>query len=395
MQLPVAVRARDMGFRVTIMGLTTAARDVIAAGIDHIGYDDLWAYAREGSRGYGETLCPDIDPSGPVSPAETIAYHGINFSELIAEVGETEARARFRSQGRHAFLPTNFMARVLQGLKPDIVVASNSPRSEQAAILAARQLSIPAVCLVDLFALQEYKWISKPGFADRICVLNDAVQQFFIAHGRIADELVVTGNPAFDSIILPETISAGLAIRRDRGWDDGRLNILWASQVEPLRHPFENVDGDPLLPRKIEEILREIVFEGSDMRLIVRYSPSENVDFVPATNVEFSPRSEPLHSLLHAVDLVIVTSSTVGLEAYIAGRSVISVDLSIFTTDAPFSSMGIATGVRTLNELRDCILHYVGDRQHRSRPDMLLSETQPPYATETVLKVIEDVASHL
>lgn len=394
MQLPVALRARDMGFQVTILALTTAAKDVIDAGLDYIGYDDLWDYAADGARAYGEKLCPDTDPSGPVSPAETIAYHGINFCELVAEVGETEAYERFRSQGRHAFLPTQFMTRVLRGLQPDIVIASNSPRSEQAAILAARKLSIPAICLVDLFALQEYKWIAKPGFADKICVLNDAVRTFFITHGRGDVELVITGNPAFDPIIFPETISAGLAIKRDRGWDDGRMNILWASQVEPEVHPFDDLNGDPLLPRKIETILREIVRERSDMRLIVRYHPSENIDFAPDTHVAFSPRGESLHALLHAVDLVIVTASTVGLEAHIAGREVISVDLSVFTPDAPYSSTGIATGISSLDALREFMRNYTGDQPHSSLLERASVAAPRRYATEAVLNVIEDIAFH-
>lgn len=392
MQLPVALRARDAGYRVTVLALTTAAKAVVDAGLDCVGYNDLWSYAASDAAAYGEVLCPNADCGGPVSIAETKAYHGINFSELVAEVGESEAYSKFEAHGRHAFLPAKFMSRVLRGIRPDVVIASNSPRSEQAAILAARELAIPAICLVDLFALQEYKWIARPAFADKICVLNEAVRQFFIAHGRSGGELTVTGNPAFDPIILPETISSGHSLRRSRGWDDGKINVLWASQVEPLAHPFDDAKGDPMLPRKIENILREVISERNDMRLVVRYHPNENIDFAPGLNVDFSPRAEPLHALLHAVDIVVVTGSTVGLEAYIAGRPVVSVDLSIFTADAPFSAMGIATGVSTLNELRQFMQNYTGDRQQISQSKRTSIVPPPRYATEAVLNVIKDVA---
>ncbi len=394
MQLPVALRARDLGYRVTILGLTTAANAVRAAGFDCIGYENLWNFAGIRAREYGEALCRNMDTNGPVSLAETIAYHGINFSELVAEVGEPQAYSRFRSQGRHAFLPINLMSRVFAELCPDIIVASNSPRSERAAVMAARKLSIPAICMVDLFALQEYKWIAQPGFADKICVLNEAVRQFFIMHGRKCDELVVTGNPAFDRIMLPATVTAGQQMKSERGWNDGKVNILWASQIEPAVHPFEDLQGDPGLPRQIEAILREIVTQRDDMRLIVRYHPSENVNFVPGANVVFSPWNEPLHDLLHAVDLVVVTASTVGLEAHIAGRRVISVDLSVFSRDAPYSSTGIATGVSSLEELRATVRDY--DRQQSNG---LLAEPQVATkpnanAAEAVLNVIESLTVH-
>ena len=394
MQLPVALRARELGYRVTILALTTAAKDVRVAGLDCIGYDDLWAFADKGAKAYGEALCKDMAPSGPVSLAETIAYHGINFSELVSEVGEAEAYSRFRSQGRHAFLPIGLMSRVLAVLRPDVVIASNSPRSEQAAITAARQLSIPAVCMVDLFALQEYKWIAKPKFADKICVLNESVRQFLVTHGRSDRDLVVTGNPAFDRIRQPETVHAGRVLKCARGWADGKINILWASQVEPSLHPFDDLKGDPMLPRKIELILREIVSERDDMRLIVRYHPSENVTFISGKNVELSPRSEPLHALLHAVDLVIVTASTVGLEAHIAGRPVISVDLSVFTRDAPYSSSGIATGVSSLDELRSVMRNYTGEQPHSLLSRSKSAAALPQYATEAVLNVIESLTFH-
>ncbi|WP_409645844.1 hypothetical protein [Sphingorhabdus sp.] len=394
MQLPVALRARELGHRVTILALTTAAKDVAAAGVDYIGYNDLWNFAAKGAKQYGEDLCKDMDRSGPVSWAETVAYHGINFSELVSEVGETEAYFRFRLQGRHAFLPTSFMSRVLAKLRPDVVIASNSPRSEQAAITAAGQLMIPAVCIVDLFALQEYKWIAQPRFADKVCVLNESVGQFLVSHGRSDRDLVVTGNPAFDKIMQPETVQAGHVLNRTRGWDDGKINILWASQVEPSIHPFDDLKGDPMLPRKIELILREIVSERDDMRLIVRYHPSENVNFAPARNVESSPRTEPLHALLHAVDLVVVTASTVGLEAHIAGRPVISVDLSVFTRDAPYSSSGIATGVSSLDELREVMRNYSGEQTNSSLSGSKSVTALPLNATEAVLNVIESLTFH-
>ena len=166
---------------------------------------------------------------------------------------------------------------------------------------------------------------------------------------------MVTGNPAFDALSSPQTREAGKLLRRTRGYTDSEKVILWASNVEPERHPFTGAQGDATLPRRVEAELRRIVASEPHWHLIVRYHPSENVEFQPAPTVSHSPRTEDLHALIHAVDAVVVASSTVGLEAHLAGRPVVSLDMSVFTDDAPYSRMGISRGVNDLTGLRPAL----------------------------------------
>lgn len=393
MTLPVARRARESGHDVTVLALTTARQSALASGVRTIGYADLWHLAGPDARRFGEQLCPEVSESDPVPPEESIAYHGINFSELVEREGLERATARYAQDGRHAFLPVRFMERVLQDLRPDIVIATNSPRSEQAAIVAARTAGIPAVCMVDLFALQEIQWIGAPGYADCICVLNDAVRQFFFEHGRLAQELAVTGNPAFDALGDPAARAAGKQLKTARGWNDGKLNILWASQVEPEKHPFDDRRGDPELPRKVEQCLRQLVGEDERLRLVVRYHPSEQIAFQEAPRIAFSPISEALPAVLHAVDLVVVTASTVGLEAHLAGKPVISVDMSVITPDAPYARMGISLGVESLDALAAEVKKWAGEV---SRTPLSAPPAAAPIqgsAADNILRVIENLAN--
>jgi hypothetical protein len=393
MVLPVARRAQESGHEVTLIALTTALQPALASGVRSIGYANLWHLAGPDARRFGERLCPAVSERDPVPPEESIAYHGINFAELVECEGLERATARYTRDGRHAFLPVRFMKRVLQDLHPDIVIATNSPRSEQAAIVAAREVDIPAICMVDLFALQEIQWIGAPGYADRICVLNDAVRQFFIKHGRHEQEVAVTGNPAFDALGDPAARAAGRQLRATRGWNDGKLNILWASQVEPEMHPFDDRRGDPELPRKVELCLRQLVGEDERLRLVVRYHPSEQVAFQEAPSIAFSPISEELPAVLHAVDLVVVTASTVGLEAHLAGKPVISVDMSVITPDAPYARMGISLGVESLGALAAEIKKWAGEV---SRTPLSAPPAAAPIqgsAADNILRVIENLAN--
>jgi len=391
MVLPVARVLRERGWKVTLLALTTAARKAELEGIPHIGMRDLLDYAPEDVIERGRALVGEPEADGEIPPEETLAYHGIGIVDLAAEHGEDEALRLFAERGRQAFLPRRFMLRVLQDVQPDIVVSTNSPRAEQATLLAARDAGIPAICMVDLFALQEVEWIGQPGYADRVCVINEAVRKMFLQRGRSPAEVLVTGNPAFDGLADPATIERGRDLRVRRGWDDGRVNILWASTVEPARHPFTGEPGDPALPRNAEAALRRYVEADDRLRLVVRYHPSERIDFIPGERVSFSPSAEPLDELLHAVDLVVVTASTVGLQAWLAGKPVLSLDLSVFTADAPYSRMGVSVGANSLEELQELLTEVVGKSLR-----IPLSGRQPPMAqlrsaTSAVVAAIENL----
>jgi hypothetical protein len=189
---------------------------------------------------------------------------------------------------------------------------------------------------------------------------------------------------------MPDTIAAGARLRQERGWNDGLVTILWASQVEPERHTFmpERV-GDPSLPRRLESHLRDFVAANAGFRLVVRYHPSENETFRPQARVELSRSSENLGALLHAVDVVVVTASTVGMEASMAGRPVISVDCSVFTADAPYSRMGISTGVEQVEGLAPALRRLAG--LQTSSSVRVAGSAPPARATERVLRVLDSL----
>ncbi len=358
MILPIVkLLKNNENFNINILALTTAKAVLDAEGIPSVGFYDLVKGDFSKLKEIGQKLVGKKSASNVVKYEESVAYHAVNYKELVDVLGESKAAKVFSESGRQAFLPVEFMKKTIREINPDLVVTTNSPRTERAAILAARQLGIPALCLVDLFALQEVKWIGDPDYADHLCVLNESVRSMFIAHGRKESEITVTGNPAFDSLFSDKVLSkVAEAEEKFLPRENSKIRLFYASQLEPAVHPFdESLKGDTELPRSIENKLREFVRENDSFELVVRYHPSENVGFQPQERVYYSKPSESLHALLHAVDLVIVTASTVGLEAHLVGKQVISVDASIFTRDAPFSEMGISEGVTEVDMLGEKI----------------------------------------
>lgn len=388
---PVAKELMRRGYDVTVMGLTTAAGYLSEQGITGIGFKDLLDPQDYETREIGSRLAKELESSSLVSEEETVAYLGLGYQDMVSRLGAGQAAAEYAEKGRQAFLPIGVMQQAIARFKPDLVLATNSPRAERAAILAAGTCGIPSVCVVDLFALQEVQWIGEPGYATRVCVLNEAVKAMLLEHGRQDEEIVVTGNPAFDRLQRPEVKAAGMRLRHERGWDDGSTTLLWASQVEPELHPFAPRHGDPALPKKIEDVLRRFVQDNPGFRLVVRYHPSERVEFVEGLGVVFSPTSENLHVLLHAVDMVIVTASTVGLEASLIGKPVLSVDCSIFTEDAPYSAMGISQGVPAVEELPSAIHRLCGQRRPKTAGS---GNAMTLPAAQKVADVVESLLKH-
>ncbi len=356
---PVAQEMLHRGYEVAYLALTTAGPVVERLGIPTFSYRHLPLAATPEIQSAGIRLAQCHDANSLVPHDETIAYLGMNHTELVQTLGEGAARTEYNKRGRQAFYPVETMKKVLDAVRPRVVVTTNSPRSERAMIAAAQACAVPSLCLVDLFALQEFEWLKDPSFGNRICVLNESVRDRLVQHGRPYSDIAVTGNPAFDSLYEPEVIAAGAKRRKDCGWNDGKINILYASSVEPSRHPFTGQVGNPDLPQEIEAKLRDIVERMSELRLIVRYHPSQTCEFHPAERVEQSRAEEDVTALLHAVDVVVVASSTVGLQAHLIGRKVLNVECSVFTAGAPYSEMNIASAAKSVDDIESVLMTMI------------------------------------
>ncbi|MDP3760307.1 MAG: UDP-glycosyltransferase [Ramlibacter sp.] len=341
MVVPVAKALAESGLaQVQVLGLTTAAPVVRAAGLPLLRFKDFIGTGDEAALARGREL---VAAMGALDdPAESEAYMGLCYAELEAEAGAAEAQRRYAQLGRQAFLPVRTMKRFLRQVKPDLLVVTNSPRAERASVVAARQLGIPAICLVDLFAVDEVRWIGAADYAQKVCVLNEGVRDFLLAAGRQAGQVVVTGNPAFDALLDPVNAVQGRELRRQHGWD-GRRVILWPSQAEPAIHPFDGTPGDPELPARVLERLYGWVGRNEDAVLCVRPRAGEPAPVIPAGGrVVVTGQDWPLPALLHAVDTVVTLTSTVGLEGHLCGARLVQVLGSVFEAAMPLARFGVA-----------------------------------------------------
>jgi hypothetical protein len=382
MVVPVARALQAAGLaRVEVLGLTTAAAVVRAEGLPLLQVKDFVDGGDEAALARGRELVAQM---GAVEDAaESAAYLGLCYAELEEAFGPVEAQQRYARLARQAFLPVRTMARILQRVQPDLLVVTNSPRAERAAMLAARQLNIPGVCLVDLFVVDEVRWIGAADYGQRVCVLNEGVKTFLIDAGRRADQVVVTGNPAFDALHEPANTQRALELRQQRGWE-GRRVILWPSQAEPETHPFDGSRGDPHLPHRVLERIAGWVMRNNDAVLCVRPRAGEPPPVLPdGDRIVVTGQDWPLPVLLHAVDVVVTLTSTVGLEGHLCGARLIQVLGSVFDAAMPLARFGVADAAVSLDGLERALDEW-SKAPHRETP-----LAQPP-ATARVLDVISE-----
>ncbi len=384
--LPVIRAASSAGHEVLTIGLTSARKTVRDAGFDCMGFADLLEYASPHAYKYGEQLLSTIEAPS-IGKDESRAYLGVGFAGLVEEFGEPQAHELYEEHGRTRFLPVKFFRRVLRSLLPDVVVATSAPRSERAAILAAGQLRIPSVCIVDLFAMAEIEWVGQSGFADKVCVLGDAVKRRLVQAGRDPADVVVTGNPAFDNLASSEFVGKGRSVRDGLGWSESFV-VGWASQREPSVHPFSGRIGNPELPAILEQELVDWATANEGSALLVRHHPNERRDYPSETaRVKISQSSQPVEVMLHAVDVVVTIASTVGLQAALLGKPVVSYDSSVLSEGAPLSSMGFARGISKPGQLSSVLMQL---SEHASVPEGSLPSLGR--SADRVLALVEELS---
>ena len=354
MVVPVARALAKAGLaHPLVLALTTAAPVAREAGLEVLQFKNFLRpgdISDQAAMVYGQRLMSAMP--GPIAdPEETAAYLGLSYQELALKVGLDEAEYQYQRDGRQAFLPVSTLQRIVKKIAPSLVVATNSPRAERAAIMAARSLGLPSICLVDLFCLDEVKWIGVPDYADKVCVLNESVKCFLLSAGRLDSQVVVTGNPAFDELANPIHVVAGAKLRQDRNWGNKHV-LLWPTQVEPAFHPFNGAPGDADLPERALKLVMGWVLSRDDCVLCIRPRAGLSPMALPDDpRIVVTGQDIELPALLQAVDLVVTLNSTVGLEGRLAGTRLVQILGSVFDNAMPLKRYGIADEAVALDGL--------------------------------------------
>lgn len=362
----------DPNYKVTILALTTAQKTLADKNIDFLGYKDLVTSQDLNILQLGTSLAAQLELL-KINREETIAYLGANMQELIEVHGSDQAEKMYAEGGRAVFFPLRVMLRFLEKEKPDLVVATNSPRSERAIIEAATILKIPALCIVDGFAKHEISWICSPNFGKYVCVFGASVKDNLINLGRPSEDIHITGNPAFDSFIEPVTLESIAELKRKLSINERQKVILYAPSPEGYQHIFTKKPANAQLPRDILDELLKIAQEQKDVFLIIRPHPSQGFDLKNIPENVYYDINQNLKDIISVSDIVVVLASTVGIQAQMMGKTLICCNQSVYADDIDYEDFGKVERVNSIKELEKSLIAHINIPLSGSNLDNLAS----------------------
>lgn len=339
--LPVWHELIRRGHEPLLFAMTTAKAVATREHVPNVGPADYVDHSDRDVKRWGERLAERHHSSGKgISYEESVAYLGVSFRDLAKDVGEEEAWRQYEDAGLWCFTPTYFLEEVLREERPEVVVATTSPRMERAALRAAYRLGLPSLCMVELFGIQEAPWLSRPDNGDFAAISRSGTGDYLAACGRHRSTLEMTGSPLFDQLADSELPMQGQRWRREMGVGSAQKLVFWAEQPEP---------NDPELPRRVRAHLSEVC-RRNGWKLVVRLHPSssdparEKID----SDVLLSRGEEPLKHVIHAADASVTLTSTVGMEVLLSDKPLLVPRLSANTWMAPYSEDDGALTVDTL-----------------------------------------------
>ena len=304
-------------------------------------------------------------PSSGIDIRDSIAYLGLSYKDLVLRLGQTEAKVLVEKKGRHAFYPLTIMERIFDDVQPDFVVTTNSPRSEAAAIETANQRGVDNMIMTDLFTgLGDYTLKAK-----NISFLNRFAKDMFARDGLVDEELSTfhfTGNPAFDRLLsLPRDEEPGW-LSRNFAKANGNQSVLHAD-IPAYWDPQEKCShfkSDTEFLEELDAAYDAAVTNGAIY--LIRPHPSQELGlysrWIKNRKNAYLAVDIDLHTLLRNISLLLVRTSTVGLEAAYLQKRVLQLDCD-FHTDLPLEKMGIAWGVNSYDKLADEVENALGDSQ--------------------------------
>lgn len=392
---PVVKALMACGVDCVVMALTLGYKQALGLGLQPVGYRDFLSLAADqasalahGCRLLSDNLHPDV------AEFESTCYLGINYAEWVECYGERGAADRYAARGRRGFLPVQFMGRVIDSLKPSLVVSTSSPRSEQAAIEAAVKRGIPSMTMMDLFALPHDIFLRQAVHADVITVLSGFAKDNLTAAGIDPARIVVTGCPAYDAMFDSANEAAGNELRHTFGWQDKKI-VMWAGNLEEEGPGVTGETRGTALGLRVEERLRRWVEENLDAALIVRYHPAQyhlfpNLGVHPRVYLS-DPVADRLQPQLHAADIIVVQTSTVGFEAALVGKRVLALSYSpmVINFDFDYGRLGLGESVSTLQALVPAIEGKdIAQRDRRAFPP---DGPATPRVVEAILKLTHTI----
>ena len=338
-------------YEIVILGLSIAGNVLDREKIPYKTYRDYIDRIKDDvSDKWGEIFANEFHVEGKgLSKRDTAIYYGISMRDLIQEKGEQEALRIFTEEGRRCFFPVQTLKKILNFEKPNLIVTGNVPRSEKAAVRAGKEMGIPTLSIHDHLGFEERHHLE----ADKIAVMCEITRDNLMHSGHDPMKIVITGQPAFDSI-------------QDelRRYDRREILSRW-ELPESKKFVLLATEPDATTERMVNATVAACR-ELHDFELIVKPHPGEDARLHRKwlkyyQNVHFREQG-PVRELIFVSEIVIVFFSTVGLESILMGKPLVQLNLTGKPNPIPLFKFGTAQEVTHSDKLLRAIKDALFDK---------------------------------
>lgn len=287
----------------------------------------------------------------------------------------------------------------------------NATNLEKKFLTIAKALAVPSISILDFWANYSLRFSDTPGdlkfIPDVIAVMDELAYKEMVTEGFSPDNLIITGQPAFDGIAEYKKRSKHRSFREIRQKYCVRENDLFVVFVSQPLSRFYGKDrtypGFLGYTEKtvLNDLVRalDVISDGSseDIVLLIRPHPKEKIadyDMNKSSNIRIiiADQDDP-RDLILASDLVAGMNTELLVEACYLGSIVISIQPGLMMRDVlPTNRGGYSIPIYSHKELLDVTRSALMDPDIRSKMKNKLKHFKHDgHATERVVKAFHQL----
>lgn len=367
--LPIINKMEREGYTIRIVSFTSGIQIYKEFGYRAISAKDVVTKSDHRILKYGKLLYEDMvkNQQKIFDIEETIAYLGLSFIDYVDSIGDFKtAYNQYKKLGRSNLLPLTLIKRIFKLISPDMLVTTNSPRAERAAIQYALSVNIPSLQITDLFCNYE----RYPLNATAICVVNKVAQNNLIHDYSInSSKIHITGSPDFDKFIhLRKKLSHNkiITLKNKLGLKEKEKYLFWNDQKTIITGTSKSI-----FERNIKTTLENLnslnkITNQLGYKLIVKSHSSQNqedfLNWCEENHAVFASNTQ-LIDYLSVSDIVMGISSTILINAYNLGKPIVLLNQTQEESFLPISNYKGVREIKNLSQLSEAIdqLIKIGD----------------------------------
>jgi len=306
-------------------------------------------------------------------------YKGISLWEII----QGQLSAFFLESAPRIISNINMLGEIAERKKIKIAVLRNDVKElERTVILGLRLAKVPSL-VVQHGILAESNGHNVL-LADKFAAWGEASVDWYGKFGNSLEKFEVTGNPRFDTLANWRPKLSRQELCRQLNLDVNKGIILFATQQINKFSSFWTDDLFWVMADKLLTAMRKF----PDKQLIIKVDPYEDVGPYRnrikenSHNNAIAVKDVDIYTLIFLSELVITLDSTVGIEAMIFDKPLVTVNLTKRCDRVPYAEKEAAIGVYEEESLLPAIEKALTDQEAISRLKICRNRFLKEYAYE-------------